>query len=123
MSYHIKFSKDEDILKVQIIGERSYDTVTAASMEIMQACAQHGTTRALVDVRKCEGHLNVLDIYKLADTFFPKIRNRRILKKCAIVDRKDLKIISKFFEDVAINRMFNIRIFKNHTEAKKWLKD
>ena len=123
MSYKLTFNKIKNILKVQIVGERNYNTITEASIEIMQVCAQQSTTKALIDVRKFDGHLNILEIYKLADNFFPKIRDRRILNQCAIVDCKDFKHIGKFFEDVVINRMFNIRIFTKSTDAMKWLKD
>jgi hypothetical protein len=113
--------KDGEILVAEASGVRTYDTVTAISKEIVDACREKGTQKVLIDVQALDGKLNMFDAFRIASTYFGMIRDRTVLNQAAIVDLKTSESRYKFFETVAVNRGYNIRIFNNVEEALEWL--
>jgi len=122
MSYRLKIENNEGTLLVKATGARTYENVLNMTLEIMEACIQHGTPKVLVDVRDLEGRLNVLDSFTIPDEVFPRIRDRRVIQKSAIVDVEEFQGAYRFFENVAVNRGFNLRIFSDQEEAMLWLR-
>jgi len=93
------------------------------SNDIMEACARHGTPKALIDVRALEGSLPTLNAYEIPKAFFQTIRDRSVLQKSAIVDLKENEDRYKFLENVAVNLGYMLRIFSDVDEALQWLQD
>jgi hypothetical protein len=116
-------TKEGELLHVSAVGTRTFKTVISIIKDILQASAQHGTPKVLVDVRALEGRLSIADAFNIPSSEFPKIRDQSILRKGAIVDLKEFEQGYKFFENVAVNRGFNIRIFSDIDEAIAWLKN
>ncbi|MDB4444042.1 hypothetical protein N9174_01735 [bacterium] len=122
MSYDLTIEKKGDVLWVTATGTRSLETVLAMSKDILAACVEEKVTKVLTDVRGLEGRLSTLDAYKLADQHFPKIQDRSVVTHNALVDLKEFEHNYRFFEDVAVNRGFTLRIFSDPDEAVEWLK-
>jgi hypothetical protein len=89
--------------------------------EILEACLKNKTSRVLVDVRGLEGRLSTVDAYEIPTSYFPKLRRPGMLTKAAIVDVKEFKDSYQFFENVAVNRGYNLRMFGDIAEAIEWL--
>jgi hypothetical protein len=123
MSYDLTMEKVGDVLHVKAVGTRTMDVIMAMSKDIMEACARHGTPKALIDVRAMEGHLPTLNAYDIPKTFFQKIRDRSILQQSAIVDLKENEERYKFLENVAVNLGYILRIFSDADEALQWLQE
>lgn len=121
MAYQLLMEKHADVLHVKSVGIRTIETVLAMSGDIMHACAQQGTVKVLVDVRALEGRLPTIDAYQVPNSLFSEIRDREIIQKCAIVDLKEFENSYRFFENVAVNRGYNLRIFSDVNDAIKWL--
>jgi hypothetical protein len=121
MSYEVTINKEENFLHVQAAGERTLDNILAITHEIMAAYARHGIPKVLVDVREIEGALSTMEGFELPTEHFQKIRDQRILQKAAIVDRKENEERFRFFQTVAENRGFNLRVFTDVDEATSWL--
>lgn len=73
-------------------------------------------TRVLVDIRKLSGNIQGMDRYEMGDKA-GMVWDKSF--KVAIVYRPEA--INRFFEDVAINRGVNTRVFFTEEEATGWL--
>jgi hypothetical protein len=109
------------VLYVEAVGTRTRETVVAMAKEILAASQKHATPKVLVNVQKLAGRLDTLDAYEIPATQFAGLGQVGIVTQAAIVDLKEYEKSFKFFETVAINRGFNIRIFGDVDEARAWL--
>jgi len=121
MSYNLTIEKKEDVLWVTSTGNRSLQTVLAMSKDILAACVEKKVKKVLIDVRALEGRLSTVDAYEIPDKHFPKMRDPNVITHCVIIDLKEFEHRYKFFEDVAVNRGFDLRIFSNTGEGLEWL--
>ena len=121
MSYKLSFESKGDVIWVRANGTRSFKAVLALSMDVMAACERKGTSKVLIDVRELEGRLSTAESYSIPVHHFPKIREQGHITKAAIVDRLENESTSRFFEDVAVNRGFLLRLFTDTRLANEWL--
>jgi len=63
-----------------------------------------------------------METFAILDQHFPKMRNPSVITHNAIVDLKEFENSYSFFENVAVNRGFALRIFSDPDEAIEWLK-
>ncbi len=101
-------------------GHRTRAAVSSLVTEIAHAAIEYKRGKILIDVRELEGRLGVVDSYSIVTEDFQRIRGKGIVK-AAIVDRPLPKLREWFFETVARNRGFNLRIFENPLVALDWL--
>ena len=121
MPYDLRIERKDNILWVTATGRRSLDTVLAMSKDIFAACVEHKVSKVLADVRALGGRLSTIEAYKIVDQHFPAMRDRSVITHCAIVDLKEFEDSYRFFEDLAVNRDFNVRLFSGPDEAVEWL--
>ena len=122
MSYKLYLKEVEDYLKVKVVGERKKDDVIAAAIEIKEICQASKIFKVLVDVREFKGRLESFETYDVVSVEFPKIKKNDINLAVAIVDDVRFKLKYRFFETVARNRGFNIRLFGDVEKAIQWLR-
>lgn len=122
MSYQLTYKKEKEILSVKVSGMRNFETVLSIIKDIQQICVNQSTCRVLVDVRGLEGHMKTMEAYEIPSTVFPKIREKRVIEKSAVVDLEESRKYFSFLENVAVNRSFNFRFFTNIEEAIEWLR-
>lgn len=121
MAYHLSIGKKGHVLWVKATGTRSLQTVLAMSQDIWTACVESGLRKVLVDVLALKGRLSTIDSYDIPAKHFTKIRDTNIITRCAILDLKEFEHSYRFFENVAVNRGLNLRIFSDIDEAIAWL--
>ena len=121
MSYNLTFEKKDDVLWVTAAGTRSFEAVLAMSKDILAALAENKVKKVLIDVRALEGRLGTIDSYEIVDQHFRKIQDRSVITHCAIVDLKEFEHSYRFFENLATNRGFTLRIFPDTDQALAWL--
>ena len=122
MSCEMDMDKEHDFLHVRVRGVRTGETVSAMARDILDACVENRCTKVLVDVRALKGWLSTIEAYDVPSTDFPDLRGRG-LQKAAIVDRERPGETYRFFETVARNRGFNVRIFEDTDRAVEWLRE
>lgn len=121
MPYDLTIEKKGDFLWVTATGTRSLETVLAMSKDIFAACAKNKVSKVLIDVRPLEGRLKTMEAYEVSDQHFPKIQDRRVITRAALVDLGEFDHSYRFFENVAVNRGFILRIFSDPDKAVDWL--
>jgi len=122
MSYQLTYKKEKGILHVKVSGIRSFETVLSIIKDIQQVCLKQSTSRVLVDIQGLEGHLKTMEAYEIPSSVFPKIREKQIIEKSAIVDLEESRKNFSFFENVGVNRSFNLKFFTNINDASEWLR-
>jgi len=123
MSYDLKIEKKDDFLWVTATGrERTLEIILAMERDILQACVENKVTLVLLDIRPLEGLREMMEAYDIPDKYFPKMKDPSVITRIVIVDRKESKRNNNFFENVAVNRGFNLRIFSDSDKAVEWLK-
>ena len=121
MSYSLSVQQRGEVLWVAATGTRSFETVLAMSKDIMSACAEKGARKVGIDVRQLQGRLAPLDSFEIVDRHFPAIQSTRVITQAAIVDLREFEARYRFFEDLAVNRGFNLRVFPEPGPALAWL--
>ena len=119
--FKLTMEKQKDILLVKVEGQRDYKSLVKITEQIVEACRQNNTFRALVDVRAMGGKMTIWESFKLVTSCFARFRNWRVLRQAAIIDREDARPRYKFMETVADNRGYNLRFFEDTAEAQNWL--
>ncbi len=122
MPYELKIEKKDDVLWGTVTGTRSLETVLAIAKDILAACAEKRVTKVLLDVRSLEGRLKTIEAHEIPDRHFPKMRDPNVITRAALIDLKEFEHSYGFFETVAVNRGFMLRIFSDPDEAVAWLK-
>ena len=122
MPYDLIIEKKGDVLWGTATGTRSLETVVAIAKQILAGCVNEKLMKVLIDVRALEGRLRTMEAYEMVDQFFPEIRDRSVITRSAVVDLKEFESSYRFFENLAANRSFTLRIFSDPNEAVEWLK-
>ncbi len=123
MSYALTIEKKDDVLWVTATGTRSLETVLAMSKDILAACVEKRVKKVLTDVRGLEGRLSTLDAYEIPDQHYPQMQDRSVITHNAVVDLEEFEDSYRFYENVALNRGFNVRLFSDPNKAMAWLKE
>ena len=121
MDYKLKYRKKTDYLHVEASGTRTPETLLSAAKDVVVACEKHGYNKVLADAQKMTGTLGTANRFYLVEDGFKKLRGPKRLK-ISIVDIEDNRSRFEFFETVARNRGFNLRIFANADKAILWLR-
>jgi hypothetical protein len=122
MNYNLRIENIGDYLFFTATGTRSIDSVLSMTKDVLAACAREKVKKALVDVRAMLGKLTTVEAYDLSDHHFPVMRDRNVLVRVVIVDRKENEARYRFLETVAVNRGFSVRYSNNPQEGAELLK-
>jgi hypothetical protein len=121
MSYDLTIEKKDDVLWVTATGVRSLESVLNMGKEILAALVENKVTKVLVDVRALAGRLGTVESYEIVDEHFAEWRDRTVVTRCSIVDLKAFEQSYRYFENLAVNRGFALRIFSDADQAFRWL--
>ncbi len=119
-SHRLELKVDAEYMVASANGSRTRVVVSSLVTEIAEAAIENKRQKVLIDVRNLEGWLGVFDSYFIITKDFQQLRGKGITK-VAIIDRPLPKMREMFFEMVAQNRGFNLRIFENPEAALVWL--
>ncbi|MFW9875330.1 MAG: STAS/SEC14 domain-containing protein [Candidatus Thorarchaeota archaeon] len=121
MSYELRVKKENDFLNIHIKGKRDLESIKKATSEILKKCVENKCSRVLIDVREFKNRIGTMEIFMLASSELPKIIKGK-LEQVAIIDQKGFEDKIKFFEDVARNRGYYVKIFTEYDEAINWIR-
>lgn len=122
MPYTVSLLESAPIVLAVFIGRMSPAEVREAALASLALGKEHGISRYLGDCRALPVETGaVLDIYELVELYASMGLDRRIREALVIAGparpREDLD----FYETVARNRGFNVRIFDDMEAARAWL--
>ena len=122
MPFTVSLLESAPIVLTEYIGRLSPAEVRVAALASLALAKEHGISRYLGDCRSLPVETGaVLDIYELVELFESMGLDRRMREALVIAGparpREDLD----FYETVAKNRGFNVRIFDDMEAARAWL--
>jgi len=119
-AHQLTFKVEAEYILARMTGPRTRAVVSSLVTEIAQAAIENKRGKILIDVRGLEGWLGIVDSYMIVTRDFHQFRGKGIVK-AAIVDRPHPKLGEWFFENVAHNWAFNLRMFESPDVALDWL--
>ncbi len=120
MSFTLEITKEQECICVTAVGVRNFKNVKKIATEIVRAGIQHQRSRVVVDICQLKGSLEMVEAYDLATEVLSKFKGKW-MQRTAVVDLPEARERFEFFENVAVNRGFYIRVFTDCKVAKEWL--
>ena len=125
MPYRFSMQLNGDYLRFEVSGRRVPGEVVPEMLRlwglVADECRAHGVTRVLA-VNRLSGpasHLDVFDISKQLPALLGGAVRRIAF---AILGGEQAMKVSRFAEDVAVNRGLNGRVFADEQSALAWLR-
>ena len=125
MSYELRFNVEADLLRVEIFGERpkDKDALRKASHEGWRAIARVATEQErdrLLVVSHARGDYPTVKAYEINSTLAECGVQRGWKIAFVNLDSDSFQDV-KFAETVAVNRGFDIAVFRSEEVARNWL--
>lgn len=121
MDYQLELVKKNDFVVAVLGGVRTPETLMAAAAKTTAYCREHGYSRLVIDIRNMAGGLDTLETFEIAGHAIPKQTAARNLVRSVILDLTENIERIRFFETVAVNRGFNVKVFDDEERATEWL--
>jgi SpoIIAA-like len=118
MSLEIRTSATDEYLMLKVSGLYNLTEVKSLIFLMREKGAEFGHIRVLADLRGVEQDVPGYDRFILCEYYAKEIR---YTLKTAVVGPPER--ITGFFEDVAVNRGGNVRVFSDEQSALRWLKE
>jgi hypothetical protein len=118
MEFNVRYNVENDCLIGSYTGRMDRDTVQPYAEEIMSIASKHTCKLFMSDIRKAQIDFSIVDIYYLPGVLDAAGLDRSWRR--AIVASKQVKELC-FFETVAQNRGYSVKVFADLDEAMKWL--
>jgi hypothetical protein len=118
MSLEIRTSTTDEYLMLKVSGPYNLTEFKSLILLMRVKAAEFGHIRVLADLRGVEQDVPGYDRFILGEYYAKEIRYKL---KMAVVGPPER--ITGFFEDVAVNRGGNVRIFSDEQSALRWLKE
>lgn len=124
MNTSITYDEQFQILHVLHSGRFHLEAYKAAASQLVESMQLHDCTRVLIDQSQLINLASTLEIYNLPETLVAEGVDRSI--RCALLppenDKNSLEHV-QFFETVAQNQGFRVKIFQQQEEAITWLQN
>ena len=123
MSYNIEIEIRDHFLFATASGERTDINVEAIAKKIVDECARNKIANVYLDLCQLTGRLSILESLLVITKVFPEMGIFRKLERVAVLESSERNERSRFFEQAAQARGYNIRMFDNRKEATDWLSE
>jgi hypothetical protein len=120
MEHFIKVSPQGKALIATAVGELNETAYLLIRKEIVDSIKICNAKHILIDIRNAIVHASVMEIYQFAESslkMFPLGFRYAVVYSEKTMSEED----AKFGETVARNRGGQVQVFKDVSEAKKWL--
>jgi len=118
MAYEIRIVSRDSLVQIKISGSITPELVAEICPGVSTAAREHDCKRILADLRGATRHLSTLKKYQLASRL-GSFGFKRTINIAVIYSQSDSE--DDFFETVAVNNGYRVRIFRDMKEAKDWL--
>jgi len=118
--YALAVERRPGYLHVRVSGDNTPETIERYWRQMLEACAEHGMNRVLIEENLVGPSLRQMQMFELIDGR-PDARPRGVV--IAYVDTNPEHDFDRlqFAETVARNRGFLLQLFRTVREAEEWL--
>ncbi len=120
MSFKVNYDPEGNFVTGTISGKVDTEVVREYADEVTSKALQHDCKKFLNDMTNAEITLSTTEIFTLSKVFEKK--GIDMSWRRAIVVSKQLDDY-QFFETVAFNQAYSVRVFTDRAAAKDWLKE
>ena len=117
MTYEITVNQKKMYISARYFGKAQMEEIKQAMDWVLALQKKHGITRVILDTFEVDLELKTIDYYSLAEHLAKLVRPKM---RFAVVVRAGNEN-NNLFEDAAINRDVEIRLFTNTDAANDWL--
>ena len=124
MTISIEFNEVKNVIIGRITGVMNKQQLRQYTLEMNQFIHQKETRLILSDYREARFPLSMIDVFNLPDSHNLLLKtlgsNVHSYKRALVFDKKDFEMAT-FFENVAVNRGHNVKVFLDEADALAWL--
>jgi len=118
--WEIHFKAETEILELQVTGQVSRESDRdSMTKEAIQEGSKHACSRFLVDLSKASAIYSLASLFNRVEEAFPRLGVMHEARIALIPPAGFVE--KKFFETVAANRGYEIRVFDSSDQAVHWL--
>jgi hypothetical protein len=121
MPCSVAYLEHDQIVETSYVGVPSIEELQAIALETLVVAKEKNTRRLLGNCAGLEQKGTELDIYSLIQFFESLPIDRQIKEAMLLPPTRGTAPDIEFYETVARNRGFNVRIFFDRQEAINWL--
>jgi hypothetical protein len=121
MPWSLKHDDTLGIVNLVYEGELSGDDLREATREGILLSQKHDAVKAIVDCTRQEKTGDILDLYEFPDLYSQAGLNRAMRIALVMPIATELHELARFYEDVCVNRGWQVKNFDTREEALAWL--
>jgi hypothetical protein len=118
MEYILTSSIDQNIMEITLSGKGAKKDTVEIFLKVVDLVMSLKPKGVLIDLQQMQNRLDLLETYQLVHTYPQEVSHI----KTAIVDLKENKEFSDFYETVSENSGYITRYFTDGETARAWLK-
>lgn len=118
MTYRLDILRRGDYLHIKFTGPFSLAAAKSSVDAMFDACAAEDCSKVLFDCRAMTGEISTMNRFEIAQYGSMSLTH---VGKIAMLGREDQILPDKFFENVAVNRGQNLKVFSDEDKAFEWL--
>ncbi len=121
MRWRVEYHEDAGIVEVAFWGDTDVTDLHDATIEAIKLQAKHKATRGLIDCLQQTKTGSIASLYDLPGLYDDEGLTRNV--RIAFVEpaRRELHELAVFYENVCVNRGWQLRRFAGRDDALAWL--
>jgi hypothetical protein len=121
MPYTVSYLEDTGIVRIKNWGQLSMNEIVAQTREAASLSQDKHAKLLLSDFSATEVKTSLVDIFQFPD-LYQKLGMDRTFKIAVLVSNIELNTDElRFYENITLNRGWQVRIFLKEDEATAWL--
>jgi hypothetical protein len=121
MGIQVRFIKELRVVESLFDETYEREDIKASTLEAIKIAAENGVNRYLVDCTHLAQSRSVLDIYSIGGLYVDLDIPRGSKQAVILSTNKENQKNTRFYETVARNRGYDVRVFQDRYEALAWL--
>jgi hypothetical protein len=121
MPYSVTFSEDTRIVRIKNSGQLSMNEIVAQTGEAARLSKDKGSKLLLTDFSAVAVNTSLVDIFQFPE-LYESLGMDRTFKIAVLISNIELNTNElRFYENITLNRGWQVRIFLKEDEAELWL--
>lgn len=125
MTWTVTYIDELEIVELNISGEFTDEDVRAAAPARIAMGKERGVTKFIIDAIDMELTGTTFSIYDVPARVYPENSMERTTRIAVLTTKASSasREIVQFYENVSVNRGWNVKAFHDRDDAIKWLQD
>ena len=122
MEFNVEYDNVKKLCTVRLFGQYTKQSDThEVQQTVINTLTRHGCQRVLIDMTQADVSVSIMTIFNAGNPQGKIASHLRDLKSAFLYPEITEKM--HFFEDVAVNQGFNVKVFDQMDKALEWLQE